>query len=102
MACMPTISRASFIIWNMYEMPRWGSPTSQPWQSPLSPRLSAMLGMPRHPILWKAPAQCTSLGTSLPPSRRFFGTAKSETPLMPGGAPSIRASVRWTMFSVRS
>ena len=32
----------------------------------------------------------------------IFGTTNSETPLMPVGAPSIRASTRCTMFSVRS
>ncbi len=29
-----------------------------------------------------------------------FGTTKSDMPLVPSGAPSIRASTRWTMFSV--
>ena len=27
---------------------------------------------------------------------------KSEMPFVPSGAPSMRASTRWTMFSVRS
>jgi hypothetical protein len=43
--------RASFIIWNIWEMPLPGSPTSHPRQSPRSPKLSAMDGSPRQPIL---------------------------------------------------
>ena len=40
---------------------------------------------------------------SEPSALRFFlGTTKSDTPLMPAGAPSMRASTRCTMFSVRS
>ena len=35
-------------------------------------------------------------------STRNFGTTKSEMPLVPAGAPSMRASTRWTMFSARS
>ena len=35
-------------------------------------------------------------------STRIFGTTKSEMPLVPGGAPSMRASTRWMMFSARS
>jgi len=31
-----------------------------------------------------------------------FGTMNRLMPLVPCGAPSIRASTRWTMFSVRS
>ena len=33
---------------------------------------------------------------------RTFGTTNSETPLIPLGAPSIRASTRWMMLSARS
>ena len=33
---------------------------------------------------------------------RNFGTMNSEMPLTPAGAPSMRASTRWTMFSARS
>ena len=42
----------------------------------------------------------TSLSARVP--GRSFGIANSETPLMPAGAPSMRASVMCTMFSVRS
>src|SRR5207248_405612 len=49
---IPTIRRASFIIWNMCPRPWCGVPTTHPTQSPRSPKLSAMLGMPRQPILW--------------------------------------------------
>ncbi len=58
--------------------------------------------MPCQPILWNMPVHCTSLGTRAAALGRRAGTAKSETPLMPGGAPSMRASVMWTMFSVKS
>ncbi len=63
--------------------------------------------MPLQPILWTMPATWTSLSTSAPlaapaSAKRRLGTANSETPLMPAGAPSMRASVRCTMFSVRS
>jgi len=32
----------------------------------------------------------------------YFGTMNIETPLMPLGAPSMRASTRCTMFSAKS
>jgi hypothetical protein len=35
-------------------------------------------------------------------SIRRLGTQNSDTPFMPAGAPRIRASVMWTMLSVRS
>ena len=46
-APMPTPMRASFIIWNIYLNPLWGSPTSHPRQSFLSPILSCTIGHPR-------------------------------------------------------
>ena len=95
--------RASFIIWNMYEMPWCGSPTSQPWQSPRSPKLRPTLGRPRQPILWiDARDADVVVDQRARPRPALAAPAKRETPLMPGGAPSMRASIRWTMFSVRS
>ena len=48
--------------------------------------------------------QATPLRAPSDPSAltRTFGTTNSDTPLMPLGAPSIRASTRWMMFSARS
>ena len=48
--------------------------------------------------------QCTSLRRPTEPSAstRNFGTMKSEIPLIPGGAPSMRASTRCTMFAAMS
>ena len=94
--------RASFIIWNICASPRPGAPTRQPTQSPASPRFSARLGRPRQPILWMRPVTWTSLDTSAPSSCLRVGTANSEMPRVPGGAPSMRASVRCTTFSAKS
>ena len=33
---------------------------------------------------------------------RNFGTMNSDRPRVPSGAPSMRASTRWTMFAARS
>ncbi len=46
-APIPTSTRASFIIWNMYRSPLCGSPTSQPRQSSRSPKTSCVIGAPR-------------------------------------------------------
>src|SRR5712691_10249749 len=89
---MPTIRRAEFIIWNMCASPWCAVPTSHPRQSPRSPKLSAMLGSPRQPSLWKTPAEWQSLSVSPSGPGRSRGTAKSEMPFTPAGAPSMRAS----------
>ncbi len=46
----------------------------------------------------------TSFGPPRLPSSftRTFGTMKSDRPFVPAGAPSMRASTRWMMFSARS
>ena len=56
------------------------------------------------PSLCSIDAVVTSLGSPRLPSSltQIFGTMKSDRPLVPGGAPSMRASTRWTMFSARS
>ena len=56
------------------------------------------------PILCSIEPQVTPLRAPSEPSAltRILGTTNSDTPLMPAGAPSIRASTRWMMFSVRS
>ena len=43
----------------------------------------------------RAPSEPSSLTASL-------GTTNSEMPLVPAGAPSMRASTRWMMFSAMS
>ena len=56
------------------------------------------------PILCSMEPQLTALRSPTEPSSftRNFGTTKSEMPLVPDGAPSMRAMTRWTMFSDRS
>ena len=56
------------------------------------------------PILCSIEPQETPFFAPSDPSAltRTFGTMKSEMPLVPSGAPSMRASTRCTMFSVRS
>ncbi|MNO07024.1 hypothetical protein D3C81_2290600 [compost metagenome] len=56
------------------------------------------------PILCSMEPQLTPLRSPRLPSALtwIFGTANSEMPLTPAGAPSIRANTRWTMFSVMS
>ncbi len=58
--------------------------------------------MPRWPILWFSPASTTSLRSPMELSAltRNFGTMNSEMPFVPGGAPGILASTRFTMLSV--
>ena len=54
------------------------------------------------PILCSIEPQDTPLRAPSEPSAltSTFGTTNSDTPLMPAGAPSMRASTRWMMFSV--
>lgn len=47
MAPKATPTRASFIMWNICSRPLFGSPTIQPMQSSSSPKLSAVLTVPR-------------------------------------------------------
>src|SRR5689334_24823947 len=56
------------------------------------------------PILCSIEPQVTPLRAPTEPSAltRNFGTTNSDTPLMPDGAPSMRASTRWMMLSARS
>ena len=100
-AAWPTPMRASFIIWNMYSRPRCGAPIRWPIVSPLSPKLSRQLVVPRWPILWFSPARAMLLLSPTAPlsSTRRLGTRNSEMPRVPAGAPAMRASTMWTMFS---
>ena len=56
------------------------------------------------PILCSIEPHITPLRAPSEPSALTmnFGTTNSEMPLMPAGAPSMRASTRWMMFSARS
>jgi hypothetical protein len=102
---MPTAMRAPFIIRNIWDMPRFSAvPTSSPSQPSFSPKFRTAVAEPLMPILCSMDPTVTSL---LPPtlpaaSMRFLGTMNSDSPLVPGGAPSTRARTRWTMFSARS
>ena len=93
--------RASFIITNMTERPRFSSPTSQPTDSswPIT-----QVALPWMPIFSSRPRQFTELrAPGLPSASGMnFGTMNRLMPRVPAGAPSMRASTRWMMFSVRS
>ena len=56
------------------------------------------------PIFSSIEPQVTPFGPPSEPSSLTvsLGTTNSEMPLVPAGAPSMRASTRWTMFSERS
>ena len=62
------------------------------------------VGLAWMPSLCSMDTQRTSLRSPREPSAltRYLGTMKHEMPLVPGGAPGIRASTRWMMFSARS
>src|SRR5271156_5928856 len=56
------------------------------------------------PILCSIEPQTTGLRAPSEPSSltRTFGTRKSEMPLVPAGAPSMRARTRWMMVSAKA
>ena len=62
------------------------------------------VALPWMPIFSSMEPQVTGLRAPSEPSAltRNFGATNSEMPLVPAGAPSMRASTRWTMFSDRS
>jgi hypothetical protein len=66
--------------------------------------LSTQVELPWMPIFSSIDPQLTPLRAPSAPlvPGRNFGTMKSDTPLVPAGAPSMRASTRCTMFSARS
>mmetsp|Transcript_7748 Transcript_7748/g.22019 ORF Transcript_7748/g.22019 Transcript_7748/m.22019 type:complete len:220 (-) Transcript_7748:372-1031(-) len=87
---------------NMCDMPLWGVPMS----SPTAPsKLISHVGLPWQPILLSMRPMVAplSLSVRVPSSSTVnLGTAKSEMPLMPGGASGRRASTQWRMLSVKS
>ena len=97
--------RAPFIMRNIWRMPSWGwPPTRMPRQWPASPKFRTAVAEARIPSLCSIEAVVTSLGSPRVPSSltHIFGTMKSDSPLVPVGAPSMRASTMCTMFWVRS
>src|SRR5919108_3486929 len=100
----PTDNRAAFIITNMYSSPRFGSPISCPSAPSFSPYIITQVGLAWMPSLCSMEAQYRSLRAPGEPSAftQNLGTMNSEMPRVPGGAPSMRASTMWMMFSVRS
>ena len=62
------------------------------------------VALPWMPIFSSIEPQETALRSpGLPSASSWnFGTMNSEMPLTPAGAPSMRASTRWTMLSARS
>src|SRR6185437_16068315 len=80
---------------NMYSRPRLGSPTRYPAAPRSWPNCMTQVGLAWMPSLCSMDAQRTSLRSPSEPSAltSTFGTMKSEMPLTPAGAPSIRASI---------
>ncbi len=75
-----------------------------PRHLPFSPKLSVQVAEPLMPILCSMFPQYTSLGSPREPSEltQILGTMNRLKPLVPGMAPSMRASTRCIIFSVRS
>ena len=99
---MATPSRASFIMTNMALRPRLG------FADEIAARAvvihdAGRVGVNAHLVLDGAAENAVARSPSEPfgPASNF-GTMNSERPLTPAGAPSMRASTRWTMFSARS
>ena len=60
-------------------------------------------GLDAHLVLDRRRTWTSLRSPSVPSSfTRNLGTMKHEMPLVPGGASGVRASTRWTMFSVMS
>ena len=100
----PTLRRAWFIIVNMARMPPFSSPTRKPTAPSPSPYDITQVGLAWMPSLCSIETQSRSLRAPGEPSAagRCLGTRKQLMPLVPGGAPGVRASTRCTMLSARS
>jgi len=80
----------------------WGSPTSHPRQSSLSPKASWVIGAPRvAEFMVDSHAGHVVADKPAPASGVFSGPRRARS-LDAGGAPSIRAKSRLTTFSVDS
>ena len=51
MALVPTIIRAFSMTWNIWAMPSWTSPSSQPWAGSFSPKVTSQVLETLMPIL---------------------------------------------------
>ena len=91
---------------NICAMPLWLSPTSHPIAGiPCCPKVSSQVAETFRPILCSSPVTNTPLrspGSPVSGSSRNLGTTNRLRPLVPGPAPSGRASVRCRMFSKTS
>ena len=105
-ALVPTIIRACSITSNICAMPSCTSPTSQPTAGvPCWPSDSSQVAETFRPILCSTLVTKTPLrspGSPVSGSKWNLGTKNSDRPLVPGPAPSGRASTRCMMFSNRS
>src|ERR1700742_4249426 len=105
-ALVPTIMRACSMTSNICAMPLCTSPTSQPLAgTSCCPSESSQVADTLRPILCSTFVTYTPLRSPSSPvskSNRNLGTKNSDSPLVPGPAPSGRASTRWKMFSNRS
>ena len=106
MAFVPTIMRAYSITWNIWAMPSCSSPSRYPTAgTPCWPNVSSQVAEPFSPILCSRLVTNTPLrspGSPVAGSKWNLGTRNRERPLVPGFAPSGRASTRCMMFSVTS
>ena len=92
--------RAYSITWNICAMPSWTSPTSRPRHGAPSPSVSSHVAEALMPIFFSTFVTTAPLRSPSEPSSftQNFGTMNSDSPFVPGPAPSGRASTRWTMF----
>lgn len=98
--------RACSMTSNICAMPSCTSPISQPLAgTPCWPSDSSQVADTFRPILCSTLVTNTPLRSPSSPvskSNRNLGTKNSDSPLVPGPAPSGRASTKWKMFSNRS
>ena len=95
---MAVPTRAEFMKVNMHSMPLFSGPSMKP----VAPsKFITQVAEALIPIFFSSAPQDTPLSSPIWPGR-CLGTMNSEMPLVPSGAPGVRASTTWIMFSVRS
>ena len=104
MALVPTSIRAYSMTRNIWAIPSWTSPSSQPTagRDSSSPKRSSQVVETFRPILCSMLATWTPLTSPTSPVSRSMclpGTMNSDSPLVPGPAPSGRASTKWMTLS---
>ena len=90
---------------NIWAMPSWVSPSRVPTAGSLSPNVISQVVETLRPILCSRLVTLAPLRSpSSPVSRSIWnlGTMNSDRPLVPGPAPSGRASTKWMTLSVMS